>query len=112
MLAKTVLAKTVLAKTVLAMTVSPGQCMLTAIEECDGERVLTLRIDEATVDAEHVGGIESVLDDVSAHGIENIVFQFSGGADSVIAEFPSWQPGPARSDMRYFARWDETAGPD
>ena len=85
--------------------------MLTAIDECDGERVLTLRIDEPSIDAELVRAIESVLDDVAAHGVENLVFQFTGEADSVMAgEFPSWQPGPARSDMRYFARWDELLG--
>jgi enoyl-CoA hydratase/carnithine racemase len=82
--------------------------MLTAIEECDGERILTLRIDEASIDAELVRAIESVLDDFAQHGVENLVFKFTGDRDSVAGEFPSWQPGPARSDMRYFARWDET----
>ena len=82
--------------------------MLTAIEECDGERVLTLRIDEASIDAELVRAVESVLDDFVQQGVENLVFQFTGGPDSVTGEFPSWQPDPARSDMRYFARWDKT----
>lgn len=84
--------------------------MLTAIEECDGERVLTLRIDEPSIDAELVRAIESVLDDVAQHGVENLVFLFTSEADSMAGEFPSWQPGPARSDMRYFARWDELLG--
>ena len=82
--------------------------MLTTIEECDGERMLTLRIDEASIDAELVRVIESVLDDFAQHGVENLVFRFTGDRDCVAGEFPSWQPGPARSDMRYFARWDET----
>jgi len=85
----------------------PGRGMLTEIDERDGERVLRLRFCAATIDAELVGAVESVLDDVAAHGVESVVFQFAGDADSVTGEFPSWQPGPSRSDMRYFARWDE-----
>ncbi len=84
--------------------------MLTGIGECDGERVLTLRIDEATIDAEMVSAIESVLDDVAQHGVENLVVLFTGDSESVTGEFPSWQQGPARDDMRYFARWDEALG--
>jgi enoyl-CoA hydratase/carnithine racemase len=84
--------------------------VLTAIGECDGERVLTLRIDEAAIDAELVGAVESVLDDIGQHGVENLVFRFTGGTDAVAGRFPSWQPGPARDDMRYFARWDEALG--
>lgn len=82
--------------------------MLTGIDESDGERVLTARIHEATVDAQILGSLESVLDDVEHGEIENFVLQFTGGPDSVTGEFPSWRPGPARSDMRYFARWDDT----
>ncbi len=82
--------------------------MLTGIDESDGERVLTARIHEATVDAQILGSLESVLDDVEHGEIENFVLQFTGGPDSVTGKFPSWRPGPARSDMRYFARWDDT----
>lgn len=81
--------------------------MLTRIDECDGERVLTLRVDEATIDAGLVGDVESVLDDLVKHGVETLVFHFTGGADSVTAAFPHWDPGPARADMRFFARWDQ-----
>jgi enoyl-CoA hydratase/carnithine racemase len=82
--------------------------MLTAIDEADGERVLTVQIHEATIDAELVSALESVLNDVEHGDVENLVLQFSGGPDSAAGEFPSWQPSPVRSDMRYFARWDET----
>ena len=81
--------------------------MLTGIDEGDGERVLRVRVHEATIDAELIRALQSVLDDVEHGGIENLVLQFSGDADSVTGEFPPLLPGPARSDMRYFARWDE-----
>jgi enoyl-CoA hydratase/carnithine racemase len=82
--------------------------MLTVIDEGDGERILTARIHEPTIDAELISALESVLNDVEHGGIENLVLQFNGDSDSVTGEFPSWRPGPVRSDMRYFARWDET----
>jgi len=82
--------------------------MLTVIDEGVGERVLTAQIHEAAIDAELVSALESVLDDVEHGGIENFVLQFTGGPDSVTGDFPSWPPGPVRSDMRHFARWDET----
>jgi len=82
--------------------------MLTMIDEGDGERVLTVQIHEATIGAELISAFESVLNNVENGEIENFVLQFSGDPDSVTGEFPSWQPGPVRSDMRYFARWDET----
>ncbi|GEM_PF-6029955 len=82
--------------------------MLTVIDEGDGERVLTVQIHEATIGAELINELESVLDNVEHGEIENFVLQFSGGPDSVTGDFPSWPPGPVRSDMRYFARWDET----
>src|ERR1700722_9431303 len=81
--------------------------MLTEIDEVDGERILTVQIDEATIGAELIGEIESVLDNLEYDGIENLVLQFRGGPDSVTGEFPSWRSGPVRSDMRYFALWDE-----
>lgn len=80
--------------------------MLTAVHEDDGDRVLTVRIHEATIDAELISALESVLNDAEHGGIENVVLQFSGDPDSVTGEFPAWRPGPARRDMRYFARWD------
>ena len=82
--------------------------MLTMIDEGDGERVLTVQIHEATIGAELISAFEFVLNNVENGEIENFVLQFSGDPDSVTGEFPSWQPGPVRSDMRYFARWDET----
>jgi enoyl-CoA hydratase/carnithine racemase len=82
--------------------------MLTGIDEGDGERILTVRIDEPTIDAELVGDLQSVLNDAERREIENIVLQFRGDRDSVTGEYPSWPPGPGRPDMRYFARWDET----
>jgi enoyl-CoA hydratase/carnithine racemase len=82
--------------------------MLTVIDEGDGERVLTVQIHEATIDAELIGALGSVLNNVEHDDIENLVLAFSGDPDSVAGEFPTWQPGPIRSDMRYFARWDET----
>jgi enoyl-CoA hydratase/carnithine racemase len=82
--------------------------MLTVTDETDGERVLTARIHEATMDTELISALESVLDDVERGGIESFVLLFSGGSEFVTGDFPSWRPGPARSDMRYFARWDET----
>jgi enoyl-CoA hydratase/carnithine racemase len=82
--------------------------MLTVLREDDRERVLTVQIHEATMDAEVVGALTSVLNDIEHGGIENFVIQFGGGTDSVTGSFPSWRPGPVRSDIRYFPRWDET----
>jgi enoyl-CoA hydratase/carnithine racemase len=81
--------------------------MLTRIDDGDAERVLTIQFQEATIDADVAGALGSMLSDVERAGIENVVLQFAAGPDSVTGDFPSWQPGPARSDMRYFARWDE-----
>ena len=82
--------------------------MLTALRESDNERVLTVQIDVALMDAEVVSALASVLDDVEHDGIENLVLQFSGTTNSVAGDFPTWPPGPERSDIRYFGRWDET----
>jgi enoyl-CoA hydratase/carnithine racemase len=60
------------------------------------------------MDAELVGALASVLDDVEHRGIENLVFQFGGGPDSVTGDFPAFRPGPARNEIRYFAHWEET----
>jgi enoyl-CoA hydratase/carnithine racemase len=81
--------------------------MLTTTGERDGERVLTLRIDEATIDAELVAEVESALEDSMDPGAETVVFHFAGCTDSVAGGFPTWQCAGGRSDMRYFARWDQ-----
>ncbi len=81
--------------------------MLTVTQEADGEQILTARIGEDVMDTELISGLGSVLDNVERGGIENFVLMFSGGPESVTGDFPSWPPGPGRSDMRYFGRWDE-----
>jgi enoyl-CoA hydratase/carnithine racemase len=82
--------------------------MLTAIQEADGERVLTARIGAATIDVDLIGRLEAVLDTVERDRVENLVLLFGGGPGPVAGDFPSWPPGPGRRDMRYFARWDDT----
>ena len=52
-----------------------------------------MRIHEATIGAELISALESVLDNVEHGEIENFVLQFSGDPDSVTGEFPSWRPG-------------------
>jgi enoyl-CoA hydratase/carnithine racemase len=79
--------------------------MLTVVDERDGERVLTVQIHEAAMDADLVSALAAVLDDVERGGMENLVLQFSGGPDSAAGDFP--RPGPATGGMRHFARWDE-----
>jgi enoyl-CoA hydratase/carnithine racemase len=81
--------------------------MLTAVEERDGERVLTVQIHEAAMHADLVSALAAVLDDVEHGGIENLVLQFSGGPDSAAGDFPPWRPDPATGGMRHLARWDE-----
>jgi enoyl-CoA hydratase/carnithine racemase len=81
--------------------------MLSMTQEADGERVLIARIGETLIDTELISELGSVLDEVERGGIENFALLFSGGAEPVTGDFPSWPPGPGRSDMRYFARWDE-----
>jgi len=82
--------------------------MLTIVRETDRERVLTVLIDETVMDVDVLRALDSVLDGVEHDGIENLVLQFSGNSTSVAGDFPSWCPGPVRSDIRFFARWDET----
>ena len=82
--------------------------MLTAIRGCDNERVMTVQIDEPVMDAEVVSALASVLDDVEDGAIENLVVRFCGGSGSIAGDFPSWGLDPVRSDIRFFARWDET----
>jgi len=81
--------------------------MLTMTQDVDGERAFTARLGEATIDTDLVSELESVLSNIERAGIENLVLLFSGGLGPVTGDFPSWPPGPRRSDMRYFARWDE-----
>lgn len=81
--------------------------MLTVIDEADGARVLTAKIHEPAIGAEILSALESLLNDAERGGVENFVLEFSGRPGSVTGDFPSWPAGPARSDMRHFARWDE-----
>jgi hypothetical protein len=48
--------------------------MLTTIDEGAGGRVLTVRIHEATIDAELVSALESALDDVEQDGSRTSCF--------------------------------------
>jgi enoyl-CoA hydratase/carnithine racemase len=82
--------------------------MLTAVDEVDGERVLTVRLSAATIDAETVDALGAVLADAAHDGTENVVVRFAGDGDAVTGDFPSWPAGAGRADMRYFGRWDET----
>ncbi len=79
--------------------------MLTTIGDGDGERVMTVRIDQATIDAGLISDLGPVLDEVEDGEIENLVIRFGGAGRT--GEFPAWEPGAGRPDMRYFARWDE-----
>jgi enoyl-CoA hydratase/carnithine racemase len=81
--------------------------VLTTTEDVDGERVLTARLGAATIDTGVIAALGSELDKVERAGIENFVLLFTGGAEAVTGDFPSWPPGSGRGDMRYFARWDD-----
>ena len=81
--------------------------MLTVTQESDGERVATARLSEATIDVALISELDAVLDEVERDRIENLVLEFTGGPESLTGDFPPWPPGPGRSDMRYFARWDD-----
>src|SRR3954454_3555640 len=80
--------------------------MLTVDREL--ERVLTVEIHDAVIDAEVVSGLGTVLDDVERGGVETLVLRFGGGAEPVTGHFPRCRPDEGRPDMRFFARWDET----
>ena len=82
--------------------------MLTVVRDRDGERVTTVQIHEAVIDAEVVRSLASVLNDVEHGGIENFVLHFSGGSDSVAGDFRLGRQDAVPSDTRFFARWDET----
>jgi enoyl-CoA hydratase/carnithine racemase len=82
--------------------------MLTSIRERDRERILTVQIDEETIDGEVVGTLASAVSDMERAGIENLVLRFGGDPHAVSASFPSWRPGPGRGDIRFFAHWEET----
>jgi enoyl-CoA hydratase/carnithine racemase len=81
--------------------------VLTTTEDVDGERVLTARLAAATIDTGVIAALTSEIDKVERAGIENFVLLFTGGAETVTGDFPSWPPGAGRGDMRYFARWDD-----
>jgi hypothetical protein len=83
--------------------------MLTGLDEVDGERLLTVRLSGATIDADTVDLLGAVLAD-AAHGRpDNVVLRFDGDGDgeAVTGDFPSWPGGARRADMRYLGRWDE-----
>lgn len=81
--------------------------MLTALGGETGERVLTVRLDEAALDAAVVAALGRVLEEAERDGTENLVLAFGGGPGPLSGDFPAFRPGPDRDDMRYFARWDE-----
>jgi hypothetical protein len=85
--------------------------MLTTIGERDGERVLTLCIDEATIDAELMAQVESVLADSMDPGAEIVVFHFTGRADSVAGGFPTW-PSARAQRHALFRSLGSGPGPD
>ncbi len=84
--------------------------MLTAVEEVDGERVLTVRLSATTIDAHAVEALGAALADAAHGGTDTVVLRFDGDGDGdgVTGDFPSWPAGAGRPDMRYFGRWDET----
>jgi isomerase DpgB len=84
--------------------------MLTRAAGEPGERVLTARIVEPVLGAGLVAALDTVLAEAERAGTENLVLEFSPGPGAVTGDFPSFRPGPARPDMRYFARWDELLG--
>lgn len=81
--------------------------MLTALDDRDGERVMTVQIHESAMDTELVEALSFALDDVEHDGIENFVLQFIGRPDAIIGDFPTWHCDDVHRDMRHFARWDE-----
>jgi enoyl-CoA hydratase/carnithine racemase len=84
--------------------------MLTQTAGETGERVLTARIVEPVLDAGLVASLDAVLAEAERDSVPNLVLEFGPGPGAVTGDFPSWRPGPARPDMRYFARWDELLG--
>lgn len=81
--------------------------MQVTTDERRGERMLTIRIDEPELDGELVGTLQSVLNGESIGENTQVVFLFEGGTRTAAGDFPSRMSGPARDDMRYFARWEE-----
>jgi enoyl-CoA hydratase/carnithine racemase len=77
------------------------------MQETRNERVITIQINEPEIDGNLVGSLDSALQGAGSGENTNVVFLFEGHAGSAVGGFPSWQPGPAREDMRYFARWEE-----
>ena len=68
--------------------------MLTEIDEVDGERVLTVRLSAATIDAEH-GRAPSGPCWPTPHTAERRTssLRFAGDGDAVTGDFPSWPAG-------------------
>ena len=81
--------------------------MLTGLDEIDGERVLTVRLSGATIDADTVDALGAVLADAARGRPDNVVLRFDGDGEVVTGDFPSWPAGAGRADMRYFGRWDD-----
>ena len=81
--------------------------METTSHEVKGELVVTIHIDELSIDVELIRSVNSALDDAEISGASSIVFVFGHGASSPVGGFPSWHLDSAREDMRYFAKWGE-----
>jgi enoyl-CoA hydratase/carnithine racemase len=82
--------------------------MLSFVDECDGQRVLIVRIHEATIDADLVSALAAVLDDVEHGEIENLVLHFSGSPESAAGDYPPRRDDPPAGGVRHLTRWDET----
>ncbi len=81
--------------------------MVTTIDTSRDERVLRVLIAETVIDLDVVNALASVLDDVEAGGIDNLVVEFRNDRDAATGDFPSWTLAAGRDDIRFFARWDE-----
>lgn len=81
--------------------------MVTSLGAYSDERLLRVVIDEAVVDLEIVSALASVLDQVEASAVDNLVIEFRRSPDRS-GGFPAWNLNGGRDDIRFFARWDET----
>jgi enoyl-CoA hydratase/carnithine racemase len=76
-------------------------------QHIDGERVLSIIIDDLELGGELVGALHSALE-AEARGEEGaVVIRFEGRPHAVVGEFPAMTPGPGREDMRFFAQWED-----
>jgi len=76
--------------------------------EQDGDRIMTIRIDELVIDQEQVEDLRAVLTDNEWHHFAYLILQIGGDGDDEFAQFPSWQ---TRQDgMRHFGRWEDVIG--